>query len=112
MCILTPERIAKVGLVKALKPGLEYISLNARQVYVHIDLDVFDPAEAPANHFAMAAPGGLKVAELLDAIEQIGERIPIVGAGIASYDPVYDPDDRVLKAGFALMTAIAENART
>jgi len=60
----------------------------------------------------MAAPGGLKVAELLDAIEQIGERIPIVGAGIASYDPVYDSDDRVLKAGFALMTAIAENAHT
>src|SRR5688500_8889323 len=33
LCLITPERIAKVGLVKALPPGLDYIGMNAERVY-------------------------------------------------------------------------------
>jgi arginase len=104
MCVLTPERIAKVGLVKALGPGLDYIGMNVERVYLHIDLDILDPKEAPANHFAV--PGGIAVAELLAGIDAIAARIPIVAAGIASYDPDVDKEKKALNAGFEIMKKI------
>jgi arginase len=105
MCILTPERIKNAGIARAIKPGLDYISINCERVYLHIDMDILDPSEGRGNHFA--TDGGLKAAELLEAIDQIAERLPIVAAGIASYNPAGDEGQKALGVGLELMKRIA-----
>jgi arginase len=58
---------------------------GAEAVYVHIDLDVLDPAEITGVN--MAAPFGARTVELAAAIRALRERVPLVGASIAGFAP-------------------------
>ncbi len=72
---------------------------------MHLDVDVLDPAKVgKANGFA--TQGGLDVEELLAALGMIRERFDVVAAGIASYDPSFDADGRVLGAALACAEAL------
>ena len=76
-----------------LKQALHQLRERTSRVYLHLDVDVFDPSEAPGNEFS--PPGGLaltKVAEMLRAIRELFE---VSAVGIASYDPEQDPAGRV-----------------
>jgi len=71
---------------------------GAARAYVHIDLDVLDPA-----HFegvSSPQPFGLDPAALLDAITAIRERLPLAGASLAGFAP------RSADAGIADMGTI------
>jgi arginase len=46
--------------------GLETVDLPAGPLYVHLDMDVLDPAEAPGLRYP--APGGPSAAEVADAL--------------------------------------------
>lgn len=65
---------------------------GAETVYVHVDLDVIDPGEIAGVGFP--EPFGVAVATLTAAIRAVGERYPIVGAGITEFAPA-SPDDAV-----------------
>ena len=92
-------RLGREGL-RALAAALDGLSPRVGRVYVHLDLDVLDPVRVgKANGFATA--GGLDVEELLAAIGMIRGRFDVVAAGIASYDPSFDADGRVLGAALA-----------
>ena len=67
-------------------------------------MDVLDPEQATANHFA--APGGFTVAELEDAIRLIGDRFEVSAAAITAVDPTYDEGGKTLQAGVRLMEAL------
>lgn len=54
-------------------------SAGVERVYVHVDLDVLDPAAFPA--VGCPEPGGLSVAELVEAIRSFAA-FEVVGAGI------------------------------
>jgi arginase len=74
-------------------------------VYVHIDLDVLDPAECgAANRFA--APGGLSVDDVLRVITLLGDKRSIGAVTISAYDPAFDHDGNVKKAALAFVAAI------
>lgn len=77
-------------------------------VYVHLDLDVLDPAEARAN--ALAAPDGLTVQRTVVAISTIGSHLPIRAAALTAYDPAFDPDRAVCRAAQELAVAVLEAA--
>jgi arginase len=89
--------------------ALTTLASRVRRVYVHIDLDVHDPTEAPANTYAAA--DGLSRAQVLDAVERIGARFEIAAAGFAAYDPSVDPDGRTVDAAIEAARAIARLAR-
>ncbi len=82
--------------------------VRARRVHVHVDLDVHDPAVAPANEFA--APDGLTPAEVQGAIHAIAAARPICSASVAAYDPSADPEGRALEAGLRLIDLLADLA--
>jgi arginase len=71
-------------------------------IYMHFDLDVLDPAEAVANQWT--PPGGLKLADLLQAVSTLCDRLQVKGFGFGSYDPAVDRDGCALRAA----TQIAE----
>lgn len=105
--IVGAEAIRQSGMSAALGSTLDALRSNVSRIYLHFDLDVLDPARAPANEFA--APDGLTVAQIEEAIEMIGERFTVCASGLAAYDPRCDKEDEVLRAGIAIMKSILAN---
>ncbi|UOQ55856.1 arginase family protein [Leucobacter allii] len=58
---------------------------GARSVYVHVDLDVLDPAEFSAVHAPV--PFGLSTAQLTHAIRAAVAALPLAGAAICEFAP-------------------------
>jgi arginase len=82
---------------------------RVRAIYVHVDLDVLDPAtHGRAN--ALAAPDGLTVEEVVSALRLAAGRFRVRGAALTAYDPAYDADGRVAGAALALLQAVADTA--
>ena len=104
VAVVAADRIGREGL-RALTETLDALDKRVGRVYVHLDLDVLDPAKAgKANGFA--AEGGLGAEELLAALGLVRGRFDVVAAGIASYDPSFDADGRVLGAALACVGAL------
>ena len=101
--IIGAEAIRRSGVQAALESALNALRSRVSRIYLHFDLDVLDPEVTPANEFA--APNGLSVEQIQEAIQLIGERFTICASGIASYDPQYDKG-AVLEAGITIMKNI------
>jgi arginase len=108
--VVTAEVVRQAGVHEALAPALDTLSARVRKIYLHIDLDVLDPDETPANEYSLRVPRGMKLEEVEDAILMIGTRFRIYAGGIASYDPSYDLDGHTFQAGIRLMKAILAQA--
>jgi arginase len=96
-------RVRTDGVRVALDTALTELARHVSRVYLHIDLDVHDRAEAQANQYA--EPGGLSPDSVRDLVRVTGERFSIVAAALTSYDPTHD--DRMLDVGLQLMEVIA-----
>ncbi|MDF2441934.1 MAG: arginase [Subtercola sp.] len=58
---------------------------GATEVYLHVDLDVLDPAEIAALSYP--EPFGVSVATLVQNIVAVRQRFPVAGAGITQFAP-------------------------
>jgi len=76
--------------------GQTPITLNARRMLVHVDVDVIDAKYGRANQYA--CEGGLSPDDVLRIIEDARAQFTIVGLVIASYDPSCDSDGRIGEA--------------
>lgn len=75
------------------------VATGASRVYVHIDVDVLDPAEI--RGVASAAPFGARLTELVAALREVRAQLPIAGATVAGFAP-RTPDDAVHDLGTIL----------
>ena len=99
------QRIRTRGLRAELGPLLAKIRTYTGRAYLHIDLDVLDPAEARANQYA--APGGLRLTELLGIVSLVREHFALAAAAITAYDPEYDEDEKAVKAAVAVIRELS-----
>lgn len=106
---LRGSRIARVQPGQSLDAALDALSVRVRSVYVHVDLDVLDPAEGRANWYA--ADGGLTAGELAAAIADIGVRFSIAAAALTAYAPECDPVGAVPQAAQTIANAICAAVR-
>jgi arginase len=74
------------------------------RVYLHIDLDVHDPADAQANQYAV--PRGLSPSTVRDLVGVVSDRFTVAAAALTAYDPSYDADGRMLKVVMELVGQI------
>ncbi|MFG6502714.1 arginase family protein [Microbacterium sp. P05] len=58
---------------------------GAARVYVHVDLDVLDPAEI--SGIGSADPFGVSTADLVASLRSLHARVPLVGASITGFAP-------------------------
>ncbi|PYH41639.1 agmatinase [Aspergillus saccharolyticus JOP 1030-1] len=72
------------------------------RVYISVDIDVLDPAFAPAT--GTSEPGGFSTRELLSILDGL-RGLPVVGADVVEVAPIYDT------AGETTTLAAAEVAR-
>jgi arginase len=59
------------------------------RAYIHLDVDVHNPDEAPANSYQPT--GGPSVVDVRKVCCSITKAMPLAGITVASYDPEYDP---------------------
>ena len=97
------SRLEGDGARAALEPALSELARHVSRVYLHIDLDVHDPAEAQANQYAV--PGGLSARTVRDLVRVVADRFTVVAAALTAYDPAFD--NRMLNVGQRLMEEIA-----
>lgn len=98
--------IATQGSAAALGPALDAMGRRGvARVYIHLDVDVLDAAWAPANQFA--PKGGLLPDQLAACIREVASRFTVAAAAVASYDPQYDCEDRVLEAAIGFLELVA-----
>lgn len=92
----------------ALAVTLEELRVEVGRVYVHLDLDVLDPAKVGwANEFA--PEGGLSAEELSAALSMVRERFVTTAAGIASYDAAFDAGGQILSVAIPCIEEITSS---
>lgn len=106
--VIDYKMIEQTGIGNALNAPLSKLSSTMEEIHLHIDLDVLNPKEAPANGFVTDGVG-LSVQQLSDAIILIKESLPITSATIASFDPEYDPQGKTIQASLKLIQQIIES---
>jgi arginase len=105
IAVVGADGMEKQGL-GAIATALDALKTRVGRVYVHLDLDVLDANKVgKANEFA--AEGGPDAEELQAALGMVRERFEVAAFGIASYDPSFDADGRVLRAAVASAESMA-----
>lgn len=83
--MLGPDALADPGVLAAAVEAT-----GADRVYVHVDLDVLDPAEMPG--VKAAEPFGVPLADLTASLRSLRERLPLQGSSIAEFIPASPAD--------------------
>jgi arginase len=87
---------------KDVAAALEMLAGRVSQVYLHIDLDAFDPEVAPGV-VDDPVPGGLSAEDAEAIMRNTAERFQVKAATLATYNPLLDRDDRTLRLGLRLI---------
>jgi len=103
--LMDPQRMRNHGLRAELELQWSKIQTSTGRAYLHIDLDVLDPAEARVNQFA--SPGGLTLTELLEIVSLVRERFALAAAAITAYDPEYDEGEKAVRAAVAVIRKLS-----
>ncbi|WP_314454247.1 arginase family protein [uncultured Microbacterium sp.] len=61
------------------------VATGATRVYVHVDLDVLDPAEMAG--VALPEPFGARTVDVVASIRRLRERLPLAGATLTEFSP-------------------------
>lgn len=104
--VVSESQIRKAGLAQALGAALDALRARVDSIYLHLDMDVLDPAAGRANVYQ--EPGGLTGGELEEAVRMACARLSVSAATLAAYDPAYDSDGRVARAGVRAILALAD----
>ncbi|PQE23607.1 putative agmatinase protein [Rutstroemia sp. NJR-2017a BVV2] len=81
------KQLDKLGVDKIVKRIVD--TVGDQYVYLSVDIDVLDPAFAPAT--GTIEPGGWTTRELLEIISGLSEAgLKIVGSDVVEFTPIYD----------------------
>jgi arginase len=86
--------------------ALDALAERVDEVYLHIDLDAFDPDVAPAV-VDDPVPGGLSLRDGELVVRAVLERFGVRAATLATYVPARDPDGRTLDLQLRLIELLA-----
>lgn len=105
MLLLRWEPMRGQGVAGALGPKLDALRVRAEEIYLHIDIDVLDPAYAPGVDYH--TPGGLNPDELEESIRLIASRFRLRAASLTAYNPDHEQQDRTLHSGLGVLKLLA-----
>lgn len=77
-------------------------------LWVHFDIDIIDPTDAPAVSYP--APGGLFASELDSLFRQLAAEREIVAISFSLWNPELDPEGKTRNVGLDLLQALVGSA--
>jgi arginase len=80
--------------------------LSDGPLYVHIDMDIIDPAEAPAMNYPAA--GGPSVQELERVVKHLGRTEKIAAVSVSTWNPAMDEDGQSRRVCMGLLHTLIE----
>lgn len=86
------EDIQKLGLQNVMSSALRIVSQNTAGFGISIDLDGFDPEDAPG--VGTAEKNGIRAVEFLQHFACITKHPKLIGADIAEFNPVLDHEQK------------------
>ncbi len=98
--------IKKKGLEESILPVLTQFQSKTTKIYLHIDIDIVDPQEAPGVDYP--APNGLSLNEVESIIKLIAGRFSIEAAALTAYNPSKDENNKTLNTGVRILKTILE----
>lgn len=102
--ILDGAEITRIGLPAALREALAIVDAAPAGFGISLDLDVFDPADAPGVN--SPAPGGVPAAEWLAALRGLATSPRCLAVEIVECDPSRDWDGRTAKLAVQVAGAL------
>lgn len=78
-------------------------SISPKQIYLHVDLDVFDPSVGTANGYAVS--GGISRDDFMSLAS--GLRAMTGAMALTAYDPSCDPDNRIARLAVDIARGVA-----
>jgi len=103
--LITAESLINADLEAVLSPAFAALSSKVRDIYIHLDIDVIDPEEAPGAGFT--CPNGLSANAVEQVIHLLAERFQIRAASMTNFAPAKDRDEQTLQTGLRLLEVLA-----
>jgi arginase len=103
--VVSTQDMKHGGLKTRFVEQLERLAARTNEIYLHVDLDVLDPEEAPGVDFR--APDGLTETELAQALHSVGERFQVKAIALTAYNPDRDSEDKTLHVGLRVLALLA-----
>lgn len=97
-------REAAIGHVPDVARLLEPGALPDGPLYVHFDVDVIDPAEAPAMNYP--APGGPSAAQVNRVLAALAATGRVIAVSVSLWEPSLDGDGRTERVGQAAIASL------
>ena len=104
--VVTTDELKKDRQMRYLHSALTKLQSEVKEVYLHIDIDVIDPQEAPGVDYR--TPKGLSLYEMEKAIWMIAENFRIKASALTAYNPDNEEDEKTLQTGLRLVNIIAD----
>ncbi|HEV1284562.1 MAG TPA: arginase family protein [Bryobacteraceae bacterium] len=86
--------VLKLASLDALPSAVDELAGRVSTIYLHLDLDVLDPAISPGVNFS--EPGGILPEELFGAVQYVMSTGKLGAVAIANFNPDRDRDGRTL----------------
>jgi len=103
---IQPDRVFYASHIHEHKTWMyELLNKLSRNVYITIDLDVFDPSVMPST--GTPEPGGLLWYQMLEILKTVSEQVNIVGFDVVELRPLKEnraPDFMASKLIYTLLT--------
>lgn len=101
------ELIAATGLRQIRNiDELASLDLKGRPVYIHLDTDIIDPQDAPAQLFA--TKGGPRAARLKEVLEQVSKTQQICAITMTPWEPALDKDGNTRQVCMEVLGALLQ----
>lgn len=97
------EEVAKIGVREALQQAVQHVSKNTCGFGLTIDLDAFDPNDAPGVGYH--EPQGIIAKEFIAALSVL-DRTRLLGLEITEYNPIRDVDAKTAKLAVELLKTV------
>jgi len=95
----------KLASLDALPDAVDELAGRVSTIYMHLDLDVLDPAISPGVNFS--EPGGISEEQLFGAVRHVMSTGKLGAAAIANFNPEQDREGRTLGIVRELMALLS-----
>ncbi len=95
------DEIKKRGLKEIVPEAIQHITRNASRYGVSLDLDAFDPSEAPG--VGSPEKDGIRKKDLIPLLHSLGKDARLIGFELVEYNPERDIHHRTLELAYEVL---------